>query len=146
MPVNLSLYSTSHFLPHPWLLTSCKAFQNAAMLWPDHRFTWACGHMPCWGMEPYVSRVILIILVAVDHHSSRITALPGLVVKCHAGGMELCAEGSTCNSCCNGSSFWSNHHFTWACGQMPCWVSGTVCVEGSTCNSCCNGSSWSHCN
>ena len=39
------------------------------------------------GWELYASRVLLVILVAVDHHSGQITALPGLVVKCHAGAL-----------------------------------------------------------
>jgi len=30
-------------------LDSCSNCCNAASFWPDERFYWACGQMPCWG-------------------------------------------------------------------------------------------------
>jgi len=50
----------------------------------------------------------------------------------------ICGAGTTCNKCCNGSSWWTGKAFT-ACGNEPCWGRGTVCGAGTTCNSCCNG-------
>jgi len=56
------------------------------------------------------------------------------------GDGTICLVGISCSSCCNGDSFWPDHRFTQACGQMPCWGGGTYCLAGTTCNSCCNGS------
>jgi hypothetical protein len=53
----------------------------------------------------------------------------------------LCLEGTSCNDCCNGSSYWDGLVFT-ACGNEPAWPDGTLCAEGTTCNNCANDSSF----
>ncbi|KAL7451909.1 hypothetical protein ACHAXS_000261, partial [Conticribra weissflogii] len=50
----------------------------------------------------------------------------------------ICLEGTTCNSCCNPSTFWPDRDFTFKCGEMPCWEEGTTCLLSTTCNSCCH--------
>lgn len=51
----------------------------------------------------------------------------------------LCAQGTSCNSCCKSATFWPGKMIT-ACGKEDCWQPGTPCVAGATCSNCCNTS------
>ena len=78
----------------------------------------------------------------LSHH---LLPLPSLLVPAPAWKMGPCVPHRlhSCNSCCNGSSFWYDRLAN-ACGEMPCWEHGTLCLAGTTCNSCCHGSYFSN--
>eukprot|EP00590_Aulacoseira_subarctica_P010720 CAMPEP_0172418800 /NCGR_PEP_ID=MMETSP1064-20121228/5243_1 /TAXON_ID=202472 /ORGANISM="Aulacoseira subarctica , Strain CCAP 1002/5" /LENGTH=671 /DNA_ID=CAMNT_0013157905 /DNA_START=223 /DNA_END=2238 /DNA_ORIENTATION=+ len=51
-------------------------------------------------------------------HAKSVKSGKTLQGACWADG-TICVLGKTCNSCCNGSSFWANKDSTQKCGTMP---------------------------